>query len=98
MGLLLRSDRKLETMKADLRACTIFDGDQSRQIDGAGGRRSAGGAGRLPTGVFAIVAFVKLRFNPLLSPQLVARPPWVLLKVVVPLCKVSVYCCLGRLD
>ena len=53
---------------------------------------------RLPAGIFAVVGFVKLRFNPLLPPELLACPPWVFLKVVVPLRKIAIYRCLGGVD
>ena len=45
----------------------------------------------LPAGIFAIVGFVELRFNPFHPPKFVACPTWVLLKVAVSLGKITVY-------
>ena len=45
----------------------------------------------LPAGIFAIVGFVELRFNPFHPPKLFACPMWVLLKVAVSLGKITVY-------
>src|SRR2546430_2428260 len=56
------------------------------------------GSTGLPARVFAVVSFVELRLHPLLSPELLARPSRVFLKVVVPFRKIPIYRSFGALD
>jgi len=71
----------------------IDDAFRKREIR-TGGHESTG----LPVRVFAVVSFVELRLHPLLSPELLARPPRVFLKVVVPFRKIPIYRNFGDLD
>ena len=86
----------------------LKDSIQTRRNSGSRNRmrqlRSSGSVGvalsrkQSPAWVLAVVGFVEFRFHPLLTPDLLARPPWVFLKMVVPFGKIPVYCCFGILD